>query len=475
MQVSGKSRRQNRLPLAQEVGDAILHYLASRPLMHSDAVFLTTTAPIKGLSYQAVGKIATQAIRRARVDTPRHGSHVLRHSAATQMLRQACPCWRLARCCVMSVETTLGYAKVDVPLLEQVVRPWPEDTSVNARRGLLACGVPSARAASDGSGCGACVFATAHGVPIVTQIPWATLSLRHSARTDHGGATLCARCMEDPRHALPPKMSSLGASADLSLVMRTFSAYHPRGDSARRVLCAPIPTARCFCWRPPHAPQSRALDQGSTPMGCHPQNQVQKSRLLPLHHDVDGSRTGPRRRRCLVGHDPHLFSRLMHHSSVSPPTPSMPSWRAVRRRPGSLDAAHGLASYLAVRGLRLSDTRDQVADHMLARPLWGRQSRKHLLVLGKYAELLTITPMLRSLCWRAPMTPITPIRRFCGKLQQRGPPPYLHSYAYNQLLFGFASQRGLRPSALLEQIVPHSWTLPVSNRTRQKPTCPQPV
>jgi integrase/recombinase XerD len=127
--VSGKSRRQNRLPLAQEVGDAILHYLDYRPLMHNDAVFLTTTAPIKGLSYQAVGKIATQAIRRASVETPRHGSHVLRHSAATQMLRQGVPL--LAIGAVLrhaSVETTIGYAKVDFPLLEQVVMPWPEDT-----------------------------------------------------------------------------------------------------------------------------------------------------------------------------------------------------------------------------------------------------------------------------------------------------------------------------------------------------------
>src|SRR5215472_7239575 len=115
VQVSGKSRRQNRLPL---------------PHRHNNAVFLPTTAPIKALSYQAVGKIATQAIRRARVDTPRHGSHVLRHSAATQMLRQGVPL--LAIGAVLrhaSVETTLGYAKVDVPLLEQVVRPWPEDTS----------------------------------------------------------------------------------------------------------------------------------------------------------------------------------------------------------------------------------------------------------------------------------------------------------------------------------------------------------
>jgi len=127
VQVSGKNRCHNRLPLPQEVGDAILHYLNARPQMDNDHVFLTTLAPIKGLSYQAVGKIATQAMHRAGVEMPVHGSHVLRYSAATQMLRQGVPLAAIGAVLRhASVETTLGYAKVDFPLLQHVVRPWPE-------------------------------------------------------------------------------------------------------------------------------------------------------------------------------------------------------------------------------------------------------------------------------------------------------------------------------------------------------------
>jgi site-specific recombinase XerD len=126
--VSGKSRRQNRLPLCQEVGDAILGYLDYRPVMDNDHVFLTITAPIKGLSYQAVGRIATQAIQRAGIEAPVHGSHILRYSAATQMLRRGLP---LPAVGVVlrhaSLETTATYAKVDFQLLQQVVRPWPEE------------------------------------------------------------------------------------------------------------------------------------------------------------------------------------------------------------------------------------------------------------------------------------------------------------------------------------------------------------
>jgi site-specific recombinase XerD len=128
LEVSGKTRRHNRLPLPQEVGDAILHYLNHRPQMGHDRVFLTTTAPIKGLSYNAVSRIATQAMHRAGVETSVYGAHVLRYSAATEMLRQGVPL--LAIGAVLrhaSVETTVGYAKVDLQLLQQVVRPWPED------------------------------------------------------------------------------------------------------------------------------------------------------------------------------------------------------------------------------------------------------------------------------------------------------------------------------------------------------------
>ena len=127
VQVSGKNRRQNRLPLPQEVGDAILLYLNERPHRANDHVFLTILAPIKGLSYQAVGKIATQAMQRAGVELPVHGAHILRYSAATQMLRHGVPLSAIGAVLRhASVETTLGYAKVDFHLLQQVVRPWPE-------------------------------------------------------------------------------------------------------------------------------------------------------------------------------------------------------------------------------------------------------------------------------------------------------------------------------------------------------------
>jgi integrase/recombinase XerD len=94
--------------------------------MANDQVFLTPRAPIKGLSHQAVGKIATQAMQRAGIERPVHGAHILRYAAATQMLRHGGPLSAIGAVLRhASVETTLGYAKVDFRLLQQVVRPGP--------------------------------------------------------------------------------------------------------------------------------------------------------------------------------------------------------------------------------------------------------------------------------------------------------------------------------------------------------------
>lgn len=126
--VTGKTRRTTRLPLPQEVGEAILAYAEyQRPLLPSPWIFLTTRAPISPLSAKTVSKIAAQALRRAHITPPRAGAHVLRHSAATHMLRQGASLPSIGAVLRhASVETTAHYAKVDVSLLHTVARPWPE-------------------------------------------------------------------------------------------------------------------------------------------------------------------------------------------------------------------------------------------------------------------------------------------------------------------------------------------------------------
>ena len=128
--VSGKGRRQTRLALTQEVGDAVVDYLKEgRPRTDTDTLFVRSRAPFRAFaSHCAVSVIVAQAMRRAGVTCPSRGAaHVLRHSLATSMLRQGASLQDIATILRhRSIETTQIYAKVDVTALRQIAQPWPE-------------------------------------------------------------------------------------------------------------------------------------------------------------------------------------------------------------------------------------------------------------------------------------------------------------------------------------------------------------
>lgn len=130
IQVSGKARRQTRLPLTQEVGDAIANYLTHwRPPAKTDRLFLCTSAPYRPFeSHSAVSVMVTRAMRRAAVKCAGRGAaHILRHSAATSMLRQGASLQEIGTILRhRSIEATEIYAKVDVCTLQQIAQPWPE-------------------------------------------------------------------------------------------------------------------------------------------------------------------------------------------------------------------------------------------------------------------------------------------------------------------------------------------------------------
>jgi integrase len=127
--VSGKSRREVRLPLPQEVGDAMLSYLECRPAANTDRIFLRVIAPIDPFRQgDTVSSVVKRAMRRAGVTAPATGAHVLRHTAAREMLRQGVSLYEIGSLLRhRSIETTAYYyAKVDRDLLERVAQPWPE-------------------------------------------------------------------------------------------------------------------------------------------------------------------------------------------------------------------------------------------------------------------------------------------------------------------------------------------------------------
>ena len=129
LRVTGKSRTEVRLPLPQDVGNAIAAYLECRPpACRSERVFLRTIAPCRPFrNGDGISSVVKRVMKRAGIVTPVKGAHVLRHTAATEMLRHGVPLDKIGLVLRhRGIDTTATYAKADVALLKQVAQPWPE-------------------------------------------------------------------------------------------------------------------------------------------------------------------------------------------------------------------------------------------------------------------------------------------------------------------------------------------------------------
>lgn len=130
VRVCGKGHREVRLPLPQDAGDAVLAYLRrSRPRVALEQLFLCMQAPYRPMPNSViVSSIVSAALHRADIrNPPSRGANLLRHSAATAMLRGGASLDAVSSMLRhRSVDMTAHYAKVDVAMLQQVVQPWPE-------------------------------------------------------------------------------------------------------------------------------------------------------------------------------------------------------------------------------------------------------------------------------------------------------------------------------------------------------------
>jgi integrase/recombinase XerD len=123
----GKSRREELLPLSQEVGDAIIAYIErARPATPARALFLTEIAPLRPINRIVIKCLATAAYRRAGIECPHKGAHILRHTAATAMLRHGVSLSDVGSVLRhRAAAMTAHYAKVDMVLLSTIAQPWP--------------------------------------------------------------------------------------------------------------------------------------------------------------------------------------------------------------------------------------------------------------------------------------------------------------------------------------------------------------
>ncbi len=128
IQIRGPAQRCDRLPIPADVGAALAGYLRDgRPACLARNVFLRSRAPRRELlGASAVSCIVTRALRRAGIDSPAKGAHVLRHSLATQMLGQGASLGEIGEILRhRNPQTTTIDAKVDLVALHALALPWP--------------------------------------------------------------------------------------------------------------------------------------------------------------------------------------------------------------------------------------------------------------------------------------------------------------------------------------------------------------
>lgn len=121
-----KSKKFVNLPLPQKTGEALVDYIRNgRPASQSRAVFVYHQAPLgRGVRLTTV----RGAMRRnfERVGLPWSGTQVFRHTIATQMIQSGACLKEIADLLGhQSIDTTMIYAKLDLPHLEKVSLPWP--------------------------------------------------------------------------------------------------------------------------------------------------------------------------------------------------------------------------------------------------------------------------------------------------------------------------------------------------------------
>jgi site-specific recombinase XerD len=116
------------LPLPTDVGRAIAQYLHhGRPATTDRHVFVMHVVPVgRSLDVSAARAAIRRAFGRARLDVRFKGTHVLRHTIATSMVRAGASLKEVADVLRhRNLDTSAVYARVDLPALKAVTAPWP--------------------------------------------------------------------------------------------------------------------------------------------------------------------------------------------------------------------------------------------------------------------------------------------------------------------------------------------------------------
>jgi site-specific recombinase XerD len=125
--VAGKTRRDRLLPMPPSVRRAVLHYIRHDRPTPGEHLFVRHRIPFgEPVTRELVRGVIRRAYARVAGCERLTGTHILRHTAASRLLRAGADLKQIAdlfgHCCI---DTTAIYAKVDVVHLATVAMPWP--------------------------------------------------------------------------------------------------------------------------------------------------------------------------------------------------------------------------------------------------------------------------------------------------------------------------------------------------------------
>lgn len=127
IKIRGKGEKHEKLPLPTDIGEALAAHLKKRSQRHSDSrsVFFSLRIPFAPLQPSAITAVVSQTAKKAGLSPM--GAHCLRHTLATETLRQGGSLDEIAQVLRHSShDTTAIYAKVDLLALNAVIQAWPK-------------------------------------------------------------------------------------------------------------------------------------------------------------------------------------------------------------------------------------------------------------------------------------------------------------------------------------------------------------
>jgi site-specific recombinase XerD len=127
--IRGKRQLHDRMPMPSEVGEAIVDYIQNERRGPDRALFVSVKPPFKKFKdAQILRWILRDAYDATGISPPQAyvGTHILRHSLATDMLRKGASLAEIGDVLRhRSPLTTTIYAQHDVDALRSLSRPWP--------------------------------------------------------------------------------------------------------------------------------------------------------------------------------------------------------------------------------------------------------------------------------------------------------------------------------------------------------------